>query len=207
MIKNIQESSSSYQEFIFKDAESKHHSCQYIQLPNFNLLVQDKVKPLPSMYSTKVLHALNIAMFERKIKSWKNEIDNYEDFYDEEPLTRMAFEVRLYTEKLLKFLLVNLIKGNSKKIEILSYDIEKIQKNYIDLLDKYPDRMLGQLKKWLKKANVNVNIPQGFINKLNEFSHETGNIPKVRDVSNLIKEFSCIEKEVFDLIEKVQNIK
>lgn len=143
---------------------------------------------------------LNKGLFETKIKSWKSEINTYKDFVDEESLMRMCFEIRLYAEKIFKFLLTNLIKSTSNEFSDHKYSIEDARTVYMDLLDKYPYEQMGKLKNKLKKIETDIDIPESFIIKLNEFCHETGIVPKVNDVVLLINEFELLKDKIFSLI-------
>ncbi|WP_317912018.1 hypothetical protein [Carnobacterium maltaromaticum] len=201
-VESIKVDFSSYQEFIFTDQDGRNHSCQYIQLPNYNLLIQDKVKPYSENYSQIILNVLNKNIFKNKTEQWVEELKTYQDYYDENNLVKMCFEIRLYTEKLLKFLLVNLIKVLPDREEDLKYNLTSIKKSYNNLLNKYGHNMLSDLKKAFNSGEVEIDFKQSYINKLNEFSHETGNIPLVNDVNELICEFSRLFLESFQILEE-----
>ncbi|MHC5248274.1 hypothetical protein [Enterococcus sp. LJL90] len=186
---------STYQEFVFQDSQARNHSCQYIQLPNFNLLIQDKVKPIEN--SETVMEILNRKIFEDKISLWKKELVNYKDFVDEELLMKMCFEIRLYSEKIFKYFLTILIKFNTFDSSDHEYNLESARKAYQELLDKYPYEQMGKLKKKLKRIGTEIDIPERFIINMNEFCHETGSIPKTNDVNMLINEFETLKDQVF----------
>lgn len=180
----IEIESGHYIEFLFKDSNGYNHSCQLIPFPINSVMIQEKNNPLDESLSKVIMDMVLINEFKELYNAWLKELYSLEDYIDSRQLKNLGSEIRLESERLLKYYILY------KHYEMDYKEFEKISS---EILSKYSHLTLGDLKKKIST----IDIPNNFIVILNTLAHDSGKPPMKKDLNFVLENFRNILDENF----------
>ena len=143
--KIIEIESGHYIECLFKDSNGYNHSCQLIPFPNNSVMIQEKNIPLDESLSKVIMDMVLINEFKELYNAWLRELYSLEDYINSRQLKNIGSEIRLESERLLKYYILY------KHCEMDYKEFEKISS---EILSKYGHLTLGDLKKKISKIDI-----------------------------------------------------
>lgn len=173
-----------YIEFLFKDSKGFNHSCQLIPFPINSILIQEKNNPLDESVSKTIMDMVLVDEFKELYTVWLKEFKDLEDYKDSRKLKNLGSEVRIESERLLKYYLL---------YNHYEMDYTEFEKVSSEILSKYSHLTLGDLKKKFTK----IDIPNNFIVILNTLAHDSGKVPLKKDIKFVLENFKIILEENF----------
>ncbi|MGE7694385.1 hypothetical protein ACQKNC_09720 [Lysinibacillus sp. NPDC094177] len=184
--KIIEIESGHYIEFLFKDSNGYNHSCQLIPFPINSVMIQEKNNPLDESVSKVIMDMVLINEFKELYNAWLRELSSLEDYINSRQLKNLGSEIRLESERLLKYYILY------KHYEMDYKEFEKISS---EILSKYSHLTLGDLKKKIST----IDIPNNFIVILNALAHDSGKPPMKSDLDFVLENFRNILDENFKI--------
>lgn len=182
----IEIESGHYIEFLFKDSNGHNHSCQLIPFPINSLMIQEKNNPLDESLSKVIMDAVLINEFKDLFNDWLRELNSLEDYINSRQLKNLGSEIRLESERLLKFFVL---------YQHYEMDYKEFEKISSEILSKYSHLTLGDLNKKI----TTLAIPQSFIKILNTLSHDSGKPPMKKEINFVLEHFRNILDENFKI--------